>query len=179
MDPIAALEPVGAGVLSTVFIISGTAKIRTPYATAVAMVRFGLVRTVNPRAGRAAGIVELLTAGSILIWPSLPLTLAAACALLAFFVVLLAAALITGNRFPCACFGAHGSPLSLLMLARTLVLLGVAVGCLVPVTLGLSVEARDAQVAGLCIGAIGVCIVLLFHAVWRTGAFAGGFEASA
>jgi hypothetical protein len=178
MSLFAGLEATGAGVLIVVFIIAGTAKIRSPLGAALAMARFGLLREVNPWAGRAAGAVELGTAAGILLWPNQVLPLLETSGLLFFFVILLAIALVRGNRFPCACFGTHGSPLSIMTLLRTLLLLIISVGCLLTVMLGLSVSAPDTRVLGLCIGAVIVCIVGLLQETWVSAPFARRFGVS-
>lgn len=179
MDLVVGLERVGCGLLATVFLISGVAKIRAPYAAALAIVRFGLVATVNPWTGRAAGAIELTAAAALLILPNTPYPLFAACGLLAFFSVLLASALMRGDRFSCACFGPHGSPLSYATLGRTLGLTLVAIISLFLLTNGGSTSTWEAHILGMGTGVLVVCVVLLLNEVRRIRAFAERFQANA
>jgi hypothetical protein len=115
--------PSGYGVAIWVFGIvlawSGTAKLRRPALTAMAMVDFGVFRRVRPRLGSALGVAELSLA-LLLVTGTLPtIFLPAAAGLLWIFVVLIARSLWVGKRFACLCFGEANSKLSGLTLART------------------------------------------------------------
>jgi hypothetical protein len=112
--------------LALVFLLSGIAKLRRPMPTAVAMVRFGVVPRPRPAVGAALGLLELLVAAG-LVWPhgEQP-ALGAAAVLLTAFAVLLARALAGSDRFPCACFGDGGEPISAWTLTRAALLALVA-----------------------------------------------------
>lgn len=111
--------------LSAVFLLSGTAKLRRPDLAAVAMVEFGVLQEVRPKAGAAVGLADVGIAGLLAFGPA-TVALGLASTLLWFFVVLIAHQLYLGRAFACFCFGEAEDKLSRLTLARTLALAIVA-----------------------------------------------------
>lgn len=95
-----------AGTLAAMFTVSGVTKLRRPFDSALAMVRFGVLRRIRPAAGRALGGVELLLAVALVATANPFVATLAAAALLVVFTALVARALANGRSFDCACFGA-------------------------------------------------------------------------
>jgi Methylamine utilisation protein MauE len=174
---IAAAETIGVGLVGAVLLLSGFSKLRHPIAAALAIVRFGLLPSVHVWAGRLAGVLEIAVAMGLVVWPTVAFPLLAAIALLTFFVVLIVKALIRGDTFHCACFGAHGEPISLATLARTLALSFVAIGCFVGAISGGPLGQED-RILGLCAGAVVISLLALSAEVWRTAPFAPRFTSS-
>ena len=168
----------GVGVLASVFIVSGISKVRSPVFAALAMLNFGLIRTVRAWVGRVAGAVELAIAAALLIWPVLLPALVAASALLMLFVAMITRALLVGDRFTCGCFGTHGRPISTATLARTLTLLGVSIGSVVAMARGGVVpRSPSTWVLGLCSGVLLVSLAALVVEMRRTAPFGPRFTA--
>jgi hypothetical protein len=115
--------PAGYGIavwiLATVFVWSGVAKLRQPTLAAMAMMDFGVIRRVRPRLGSALGTAEVLVALSLVTGTLPALFLPITAGLLWFFVLLIAKGLLSGEDFPCFCFGDADSRLSRLTLVRT------------------------------------------------------------
>jgi hypothetical protein len=167
---------VGMGFLAAVFLASGAAKVQHPITAALAMVRFGLTRSVNVWMGRAAGGIEIAVAAAIVLSPSPGPPLTAACLLLLLFVALIARALARGERFPCACFGKHGSPISTSTLTRTVLLLILSLGCLVMAARAAAPPEIGERLLALCVGAVLVALIALALEVHRTAPFSPRFE---
>src|SRR5687768_12917593 len=87
------------------FVASGVPKLRRPFESALAMVRFGVLKRIRPQAGRLLGAVEVLIGAALLLSPSPFVPAAAGLALLSVFTVLIVVALARGRSFDCACFG--------------------------------------------------------------------------
>lgn len=113
--------------LAAVFATSGVAKVVRPIPAAVAMMNFGVTRSVRRRAAYALGIAETILAITIASGALPRLALGIAAGLLAVFSGLIALTLVRGRRFSCGCFGAEGAPLSGWTLARTASLLLISV----------------------------------------------------
>lgn len=177
-SPVGDAVPTGIGMVAAVFLLSGFSKVRRPFAAALAIARFGLLPNVNVWAGRAAGAVEIAIAVALILWPSLVLPLVAASALLVVFVALIAKALVRGDKFHCACFGARGEPIAVTTLARTLALLGVAGGCLVLIVGGVPRPTEVDRVLGLCSGGVVVALAALLVEIRRTAPFGQRFTSN-
>jgi hypothetical protein len=109
--------------LAAVFVWSGTAKLRRPTLTALALVDFGLAESVKPRLGvvlasSELGVAALLILGAVEGAPYRTLATSVALVLLMSFVALITRALIRGERFACFCFGDAGAGLSRFTLVR-------------------------------------------------------------
>ena len=121
---------VGYGVavwfLGLIFIWSGIAKLREPVLTAMAMVDFGVIRSVRPAFGLALGVTELLLAmslpASLALGEQFHLALLFAAVLLWLFSILIVRSLQSGEKFACYCFGDTDSELSRWTLLRTIAL---------------------------------------------------------
>ena len=115
--------PAGYGIavwiLAIVFAWSGVAKLRQPTLAAMAMMDFGVIRRVRPRLGSVLGAAEVLVALSLVTGTLPALFLPITAGLLWFFVLLIAKGLLSGEDFPCFCFGDADSRLSRLTLVRT------------------------------------------------------------
>ncbi len=112
------LVRIGIWLLAGVFAVSGSVKVASPSGTAVAMVRFGLLRSPSAGVARAVGGGELVLAMLIAALADTGAPLAAAAVALIGLSVLIATALIRGERFPCGCFGPSNEPLSYWSLLR-------------------------------------------------------------
>lgn len=110
-------------VLAFVFAISGTSKIRRPLPAAVALVDFGVARSVRQWRGSTLGVAETALAVWLASGFARPVALFAALLLLATFVFLISRALVRGETFECACFGESTSTLSAATLVRSGLLL--------------------------------------------------------
>lgn len=117
---------IALSLLAALFFVSGASKLRRPRLAAVAMVNFGVARRARPAYGRALGLGEIGLASLLATRVESRTTLVAAAALLWFFSVLIARALLSGERFPCQCFGESESALTGATLARTATLALVA-----------------------------------------------------
>jgi hypothetical protein len=111
------LGGIAVWLLAAVFAISGIAKLHRPIPAAVAMMNFGVLRSIRPEAARALGVAEISVAATLSL--DLYVGLVVAAALLATFVALLVRALTQGRRFGCGCFSSVETPLSGWTLART------------------------------------------------------------
>jgi hypothetical protein len=156
-----------AGVLAAVFSVSGTHKLRRPYAAALALRRFGLLRRPGKVAGRLAGTAEAVAAVAVAVrpgrWPGyVPVML-----LSALFLIVIARSLARGEHFSCHCFGEHGGRLSGWSLGRAVVLLVLAVSA--------AWAGRDTgvstQIAGLCVGVCLTALAFLAAGLRRTAPF--------
>jgi hypothetical protein len=108
--------------LSAMFAFTGIEKLRHSDRAALALVDFRLVRRFDRRWGLAAGGTEVAVAVALVAGRTpMPAALAAA-SLLWFFTWLLARSLVRGDRFACFCFGDLDADISLVGLARTVVL---------------------------------------------------------
>jgi hypothetical protein len=132
--PTGVLQPVLVALLGFVFAWSGTAKARSPWTPALAVVNFGVVKQPSLRLAWAIALGEIGLAAILLISPVMSPSLAAlaagsaACVLLAFSL-LIARALRSGRSFACACFGSGDDRLSSSTLARASALGLLAVAC--------------------------------------------------
>jgi hypothetical protein len=108
--------------LAAVMTWSGSAKLREPDATALALLDFKLTGRLRPGLGRALGATELALAGllvishvtEMLVLPVMAIT----AALLWAFSALIARALLTGERFACFCFGNRDAQISRVAVLR-------------------------------------------------------------
>jgi hypothetical protein len=105
--------------LACLFLVSGASKLRRPRLAAVAMVNFGVANRARPGYGRALALGEITLASLLAIRVEPRVTLFAAGVLLWSFSALIARALLSGERFPCHCFGESDSALNVVTLART------------------------------------------------------------
>lgn len=105
--------------LAALFLVSGGSKLRRPRLAAVAMVNFGVANRARPGYGRALALAEITLASLLAIRVEPRVTLIAAGVLLWSFSALIARALLSGERFPCHCFGESDSALNVVTLART------------------------------------------------------------
>ena len=116
-----ATEPTMLGVtgwfLAIIFIISGFMKLRKPTLAAMAIVDFGVVKSVRPPLGAALGGVEASLAIGIILVPKPFITVSAV--LLWIFTLLIGRSLLSGKTFACFCFGDAESALSVWTLSRT------------------------------------------------------------
>lgn len=125
---------VGVWFLALTFAVSGIAKLRRPTLAAMAMVDFGVLRSVRTEFGLALGLGELLLALWLASHAAERASLFVASALLWLFVFLIARQLVAGKTFPCFCFGDSDSSLSSVTLARAqaLALLASALAVFTP-----------------------------------------------
>ncbi|WP_410812247.1 MauE/DoxX family redox-associated membrane protein [Micromonospora sp. 067-2] len=121
------LLAVAVGVLAAMFVASGVPKLRRPFDSALAMVRFGVLKRIRPVAGRALGGAEVLLGVALVASPSPRWPALAGVALLAVFTTLVAVALARGRSFECACFGT-GERISWSTVARNVVYIAAAAG---------------------------------------------------
>jgi hypothetical protein len=125
---------VGVFLLAGIFAWSGTAKLRHPLLTSLAMVDFGVLREPRIGPGRAVAYGELALAAALLVSgasasvTALTMTLAGAAGLLWVFAFLIARSLIARRAFPCHCFGYESSKISAWTLSRTILLASLASG---------------------------------------------------
>jgi hypothetical protein len=161
---------VAAGVLAAVFTVSGTGKLRRPYAAALALRRFGLLRRPGPLAGRLAGAVEVAAALAVAARPGQRPGYLPAMVLLALFAVLITRSLMRGERFSCHCFGEHGGELSGWSLVRVGALLALAAGA-AGVARGVGTET---WIAGLCVGVCLTALAFMVAGLRRTAPFSTG-----
>jgi hypothetical protein len=112
--------------LASLFLVSGASKLRRPRLAAIAMVNFGVARRARPGYGRALAVAEITLASLLVIRLEPRVMLIAAGVLLWAFSALIARALLSGERFPCHCFGESDSALNVVTLARTATLALVA-----------------------------------------------------
>ncbi|MER7007499.1 MauE/DoxX family redox-associated membrane protein [Dactylosporangium sp. NPDC000555] len=97
--------PLTMGILAAMFVASGAPKLRRPFASALAILRFGVLRGIRPWAGRALGGVEVLVGVAVAVLPNPFWPAVAALLLLSVFTGLVVAALARDRSFDCACFG--------------------------------------------------------------------------
>ena len=170
MTSVEFLEAAARGLLTAVFVLSGTTKLVRPFGAALALTRFRLARRVRLPLGRGVGVIELALGLGILVGPA-DFWLASAALTLLLFSFLIARALNRGERFECACFGARGEPLGIETLTRTLVLFLIAV-------IGTAAALGDSpgpswtgRLAGLATGALILCQAFLIVELRRSQPF--------
>jgi hypothetical protein len=167
-----------AGVLATVFLVSGSLKARRPFAAALALTRFGVLRRVRPSAGRAVGVLELVLGMSLLAMPGSPVPFVTAALLLSLFTFLIGRALLRGERFACSCFAESGGALSWRTLVRTAALLaGAVAGAALTLRPAPEVLAVEQRLAGLILGVLVFGAALLAAELLRTRPFSATVEA--
>lgn len=162
---------VGAGSLGSLLGLSGGQKIISPFPASLAMVRFGLVRRVNPAFGRTAGIVEALVAVALLAAPTSPWPLLAAAGLGALFIVVVSRSLFAGKSFPCACFGNRSEPISVATLVRAACVFLAAASLAIVASLGPPAPPMTASLVGLACGATLACIAAAIAVLHQTRPF--------
>jgi hypothetical protein len=113
-------------VLAGTFLIAGAAKLLSPSATALAIVRFGLLRSPRTAIARAVGVAELVLATLIVYAADTGIPLVVATMALVVTSVLIGRALLRGEDFPCGCFGASDTPLSRRTLLRNVLFIGLS-----------------------------------------------------
>jgi hypothetical protein len=152
-------------VLASTFLWSGTAKLRDPKRTALALVDFDVLATLRPRVGTALACGELVVGSALIVALGVealraPAALAAAIACLAFATVT-ARSLHRGATFACFCFGEDDSRLSRWTLLRSLGLLALA-GVVAGAPSGPASEPRGTVAAVVVVAAaLGGLFVLL------------------
>jgi hypothetical protein len=128
--PQLAFSPDGQGairwMLAATFVLAGVAKLRRPVLAALAMVDFAVASRVRLWTGSALGAAEVMIAVALVVPPLHVFGALSATALLWFFTLLIARALVRGASFSCACFGPLDSPISRTTLLRTSILAGGA-----------------------------------------------------
>lgn len=157
-------QTLAAGVLVALFVVSGTQKVRTPFPAALAMMRFGLVRRIDARYGRLAGVAELAVAVTLVAKPTTWWPFAAATALGALFVTVVSRALLRGDAFPCGCFGAKNDRLSRGTLVRAGLVFVLASG---GVVMGIATPSSVSTATAL-IGVASGVLVACTAAAWLT-----------
>jgi hypothetical protein len=154
------LRVVLAMALALVLLYSGSMKLRAPWATAMALVDFGVAARPDRRRGLALAATELLVAGAAIAGLFLAPALlhgavGVAAVLFAAFCWAIARALRRGHRFPCQCFGETESVISGRSLARTALLLACALAVFAAGPAGLERATGEAVLA--VVVAIGAC----------------------
>lgn len=150
------LVGVGCGLLTALFIASGIPKIRRPFALALALVRFGLVKRVRPGLGRILGALEVAVGLAVAVSPALLPAATCALVLLVAFTAVVVRSVMAGQSVECACFGT-GETTSWATVVRNLVLIGVAAF----VATAPAVPTLDQRISGLLIGTAITCGYLL------------------
>ena len=156
---------VGIYLLSIVFLISGTIKIRRPTVAAISIAEFGFRRRVSWHFGLIAGVGELMLGvgmGSAIVEPTLRILmpLCVTLVLTAFFVLILLHWL-RGADFACFCFGSVDKSLSGYAVLRTGIL-AILAGLLFICGLKMNPEwaATDVPIALVCaLSILGVTII--------------------
>jgi hypothetical protein len=168
---------VTSGFLAATFGLSGGIKVRHPIAAAIAISKFGLLRRVRRAAGTTLGILELILALGLSLFPRLSIIQAIASIALITFTLLLARAVFGGQQFACACFGESSSTISMKTVARTAGLAGLAV-------MAFCISATDppaigaaAQVQGLTAGIIVLLALLTSITLYQTRPFSTRLDA--
>lgn len=118
--------------LGLVFFCSAVYKFRAPFATSIAILRFGLKVPTNRSVGYGAATLELCIAASLMLAPLAGAKYAniasmGATAALALFTGLVVRSLRRGETFSCACFSAD-QPISQATVVRNSALLLLALG---------------------------------------------------
>lgn len=152
-------QTLAAGFLAAVLAYSGSQKIQAPFAPALAMVRFGLVRRVRTRNGRLAGVVEVGVALALVAAPTSLWPYACATPLGILFVTIVAITLLRGREFGCACFGETSEPVSSSTLVRALFVLALASTGLACALLASTTAAFSERLLGVASGITLACIV--------------------
>jgi hypothetical protein len=165
-----------SGLLAAVFATSGALKVRHPFPSALALRRFGLVRRLRPRLGRALGAAELALAAALIFSPRPQVPLLLAAILLLAFVVLIGRALLRGERFACGCFGEGAETISWTTAGRTASLLGAAALALgAALTTGVEIP-LEIRVQGASLGVLALGAVALGLELRRTRPFSTRLE---
>lgn len=112
--------------LGCVFLLSGIVKLRRPVLAAIAMADFGLVKRPRRSLGLVGGAGEIVIGLGLASRVLAPWDMVLPLLLLSLFVYLLARAIHRKERFPCFCFGETATVISKSTVARTCVLLLLA-----------------------------------------------------
>ncbi|MEV4617404.1 MauE/DoxX family redox-associated membrane protein [Asanoa sp. NPDC049573] len=165
------------GTLAAMFATSGVSKLRRPFDSALAMVRFGVLRRIRPAAGRALGAVELLLAVALVAAPEPFVATLAAAGVLAVFTALVAWALAHGRSFECACFGA-GERISWITVARNIAFIALAAAVALATAPGGAFVAAGLgdRALGVLVGALVMCAVALVSVLVTLNPFATRIE---
>ena len=113
-----------AWLLAVVLFFAGVTKAVRPWRFALTLTDFRIMRRPSRNAALAVAAIELGVALLIAIPATRIYAVVPATALFLAFTVLLSAAVIRGDRFPCGCFGSEDEEISLRSLLRTISLLG-------------------------------------------------------
>jgi hypothetical protein len=131
------------------------AKVRAPYAAAVAIASFGATRYPRPRLGALLGLAELTLAAALILDVMRVGALAAASGLLLLFAYAIARMLQRGASFSCFCFGSGDKSISRADLVRTTALAGLAI-----VLLGVAPAARNSDFTQLALEATAAAAIV-------------------
>jgi hypothetical protein len=162
---------VATGALAAMFVASGVPKLRRPFDSALAMVRFGVSQRIRPAAGRVLGAVEVLLGVALVASPSPRWPTLAGIVLLVVFTTLVAVALARGRSFECACFGA-GERISWATVGRNAVCIAVAAG------VAATGQAPADRLLGLLAGVLIVCGYLVLSTMVTLRPFATTLDES-
>lgn len=172
MPSYSAVLGIATGSFAAVFVASGIPKVRRPFGIALALVRFGVARAVDPRAGRALGTVEILLGASFVLVPVPFVPALVAAGLLIAFTAVVVPAMRRGQAFDCACFGV-AERIGWSTVVRNIVLSAAAVGAAVALRPGAAVPLHAAdRYAGLLVGTLLICGYLLMVTMAEVKPFA-------
>jgi uncharacterized membrane protein YphA (DoxX/SURF4 family) len=164
------------GAIGTIFLLSGSSKLRDPFPTSLAIKRFGVTGEIRPRLGAVVAVVEIGLGACLFVvsWRAVPAALSAG--LLAVFCFLIARSLARGERFSCGCFGSQSEVLSAVTLIRAVLMLGLVVIALA-IELGgpgdlTIIERWD----GIIAGSLAVAALLLLDGLRSTRPFSYRLE---
>jgi hypothetical protein len=115
----AGVAGVASWTLGLIFAWSGFQKVRKPRLAAMAMVDFRVTRRARRGWGIALGLSELGISLLLLAPPARTWGLGLSTLALWSFCVLLGRSLLSGDQFPCYCFGQSNGDLSIRTLVRT------------------------------------------------------------
>jgi hypothetical protein len=168
---------VASGTLAAMFATSGVSKVRRPFDSALAMVRFGVMRRIRPAAGRTLGGVELLLAVALVATANPFAATLAAAGLLGVFTALVAWALAHGRSFECACFGA-GERISWVTVGRNTVFIALAalVATATAPNSGFVPAGLGERALGVLTGVLVMCAFTLLSALLTLKPFATRIE---
>jgi uncharacterized membrane protein YphA (DoxX/SURF4 family) len=128
--------------LGGLFVYTGVVKLADPTAFAVEIHNYQLFPALAPILAGSLPAIELAVGGALVLGPR-PWLRAGALSCVALMVVFTAAvtsAVARGINISCGCFGAGSSPVTLVTVARDVILLAASVGLLLlagsPVTMG-------------------------------------------
>lgn len=135
-----------------VLVVAAVTKLRQPWVAADAMVHFGVLREDRAWTGRALGVLELgIAVGLLIAWRSTYPGIGAALLFFAF-AFLIGSALRRGESFACGCLSAREDHIGVHTLARTIVLLMLAVAAAAAPVRGV-LDFGDVVNAGVVAGA--------------------------